>query len=75
MGPISYRISWETQGPLKGGVVSNVDTKEVIGGDADDDSGPRLPFGIGGSTSVRPGMLVLLSLLAAASVHPPTVFR
>ena len=33
VGPIHYRISWESRGLLKrNGFASNIDTKEVIGG-------------------------------------------
>ena len=39
VGPIHYRISWESKGILqRNGFASNIDTKEVIGGQSDSGS-------------------------------------
>ena len=55
VGPIHYRISWESKGPPKrNGFSSNIDTKEVILGQSDSgsSSGGGISF-IGISSSTR----------------------
>ena len=55
---------------LIGGVVSGVDTKEVIDA-SDDSSGPRLPFGLGGGggllASPDRSLLFITLLISAAT--------
>ena len=74
VGPIHYRISWESKGtPKRNGFASNIDTKEVIHGQSDSgsSSGGGISFiGISSSTQMchvhaQSGFILVLFLLSA----------